>query len=178
MSPNPSKTRFELFVEFIKAVAWPLFASVVLISFWGPLRSSVSQLPNIVSRSETLSIAGLSLKIRRGLNRQPSEELKKSLSKLTPEDLKFLLNFNSTRCLEEHAASCKADYAGLLSLGLIQEMSEAELNQRIEETNGRRYGFGARITPKGKETQGFLYALISEFVQELERSGEDTSSKE
>jgi hypothetical protein len=44
MGANPSKSSSELMVEFIKAVARPLFASVVLISFWGPLRSSVSQL--------------------------------------------------------------------------------------------------------------------------------------
>jgi hypothetical protein len=177
MGNNPSKSRFELMVELVKAVAWPLFASVLLISFWGPLRSAVSQLPNIISRSETLSIAGLSLKIRRGLTQQPSEEVKKSLSKLSPDDLKRLLNFNSTYCGEEYASSCRADYAGLTGLGLIAEVPESELNQQTDE-RGKRYGFGARITPKGKETQTFLLALISEFVQELERSGEEVSSKE
>lgn len=175
MSNNPSKSRFELIVELIKAVAWPLFAIVLLVSFWRPLRSAVTQLPNIISRSETLSIAGLSLKVRRSLAKQPSEEVKQALSKLSPDDLKRLQNFNSTFCEEQYAASCRADYAALVGLGLLAEVPESELKK---DRSGTPYGFGVRITPKGKETQSVLNALVSEFVQELERSGEETSEKE
>jgi hypothetical protein len=177
MSNNPSKSRFELIVELIKAVAWPLFAIVLLISFWRPLRSAVTQLPNIISRSETLSIAGLYLKVRRSLARQPSEEVKQALSKLSPDDLKRLQNFTSTWCEEQYASSCRADYAALVSLGLIEEVPESELKTQ-KDRSGTPYGFGVRITPKGKETQTLLNTLVSEFVQELERSGEETSEKE
>ena len=174
MAENSPKTRFELSVELVKALAWPLFAAVVLILFWGPIRSAAGLLPNIVSRSEALSIAGLSIKIGKGISQRPSDDVKAALSKLSPDDLKRLLNqSSSTRCGTESASTCKADYAPLVILGLMEEIPESEL--QLQDQSKMRYGYGARLTAKGRETQRFLYDLISQFVQELERAGAETS---
>jgi hypothetical protein len=56
--------------------------------------------------------------------------------------------------------------AELIKLGLLEEIPAAELN---DPQDSERYGYGVRLTPLGKETQTFLFDLISELVQELEQ---------
>ena len=99
MSKESPKTRYELTVELIKALAWPLFAFFVLFSFWKPLHLAMNQLPEIVNRSNTITIAGLTIKIDRSLqlqNQEPSANVKKALSELTPEGIQTLMGLSGT----------------------------------------------------------------------------------
>jgi hypothetical protein len=61
---DPKPDRFAQTIELVRAIAWPLFGIIVLISFWNPLYSTIQQLPNLVSRSENITIAGLTLEYR------------------------------------------------------------------------------------------------------------------
>lgn len=178
MSESNSKSSLELITDLIKALAWPLFAAVVLISFWSQLQSASKELPNLLSRSETLSIAGLSLKIGKGLGRQPSTKVKKALSELSPDGIHRLLNMSSSSWWDVGSESTgKTDNAEVVRLGLLEEVPDNEI-RATNERDGKRFGYGVRITPLGKETQAFLYALISEFAQELERPSGEAPSKE
>lgn len=178
MPEKVSKSRAELIVELIKALAWPLFALIVLICFWSQLQSASRQLPNLLSRSETISIAGLSLKIGKGLSKQPSTNVKKALSELSPDGIQRLLNLSSSSWWDVGSEStARAEYAELVHLGLMEEVSESEI-RATNERDGKNFGYAVRVTAFGKETQTFLYALISEFVQELERSGGESTPKE
>ena len=165
--PNPKPDRFAQSIELVKAIAWPLFGIIVLTSFWNPLYSTIQQLPNIVSRSENITIAGLTLKVGKGLRQQASTEVKQVLSDLSPESIRNLLTSGeSTYWDVEYEISARTKSNELLKFGLLEEIPKAELNDRKDST---KYGYGVRLTPLGKETQAFLFNLISEFAQELEQ---------
>jgi hypothetical protein len=171
-TPAIGKSRLELAVDLVKALAWPLIALTVLISFWSPLRAVARQLPDIVNRSETITIAGLSIKVREGLRRQATPEIARALANVTPDGLKRLLNTSSLSCWGADGADFgRKENAELIRLGLVEEVPKAEL---CSPQPGQDYVFGARPTALGRETQTFLLAVISEFAQEIARK--DTQS--
>jgi len=168
MLTNPQKTRYELTVDLIKALAWPVFAFFMLFSFWKPLHLAMNQLPEIVSQSDTITIASLTLKIDRGLQSkglEPSSEVRDVLSKLSPGGIERILEVSSSSWYtSESDAESKAANMELVNLGLLTLIPPEELTK-----DGKNYAYGVRITALGKETQSYLYAIISEFVKELEQ---------
>lgn len=171
---NP-KSRFEIAVELVKALAWPVVVLIVLIAFWSSLHSIADSLPNIISRSETITIAGLSIKVSKGLSKQPSEQVKQAISKLSSEGFRRLLNSGGASFWDRpDVAIGKSDNAELLRLGLMEEVPSAELQDRA---NKRSYGYGVRLTPLGKETQNFLIEFVSSVTQELGKSSNESDSK-
>ncbi len=162
-----TKYGVELSVEMVKAVAWPLLVLILVLCFWTSLQSAAELLPNLLSRSETITIAGLSLKISKGLSRQPSEDVKQVLSKLSAEGVRRLLNSSGASSWDVgNRGDGVAENAEIVKLGLAEEVAPEDLQ---DERGRRRYSYGVRLTPLGKETQGFLFALIAEFTQELGR---------
>ncbi len=163
------KTRFELIVELIKALAWPVFAMFIVLSFWIPLQKIMQKLPDIVERANVINIAGLSLEINqslqlKGLN--PSTNVKQVLSELTPNDISAVLALRGSASYPpESEASGRSDYDHLVSLGLYTEVSKQELDK-----GGKGYSYGISITPLGTETRKYLLVLISEFLQQIDTS--------
>jgi hypothetical protein len=164
------KSTFELIVELIRALAWPILAVLVLISFWRPLHDTAVQIPDIVGRSDTITIAGLSLKVGRALRRQASPEVQEVLARLSPEGLKRVLGLSSSIWWDQGQEPMgQADVAELLRLGLVEEVSSAELQERNREDE-KNFGYGVEITELGEQTQSFLQSVVAEFVQEVSRS--------
>lgn len=164
---DPKPDRFAQVIDLTKAIAWPVFGLIMLVAFWGPLYSTIEQLPNLVSRSENITIAGLTLEIEKGLRQQASPEVRQVLSELSPEGVRNLLTASEASYWNEGSTSYgRTANAELVNLGLLEEIPTDELNEPQGSTS---YGYGVRLTPFGKETQTFLFDLISEFVQELEQ---------
>ena len=114
------KSRFELFVELVKATAWPILVAVVLVAFWSPLRETARQIPELLGRSDTVTIAGLSLKLSRGLRYQTSPEVKKVLAELSQEAIERLLAMASRSWWDVGSESHgRSENAELLRLGLV-----------------------------------------------------------
>jgi hypothetical protein len=159
----PQKTRFELTVELIKAVAWPLFAIFVLFTFWEPLHLAMNQLPDIVNRSNTITIAGLTIKIDQSLqlkNREPSAEVRQALSEITSDGIQTLMNLSgSARWLPQDADNGRRKNSEMVRLGLFEEIPLQELKDN--------FAYGVRVTQVGRDTQAYLYALISTFLEQL-----------
>lgn len=154
-------------VELVKAVAWPLFATIALISFWGPLRLTARQLPELVSRSETITVAGLSLEVQRGVSQQASDEVRKAVAELSPDGINNLLTMQGNVYYSLESVSFGRErYEEMIDLGLVEPLTANELD--AAESDGREYGFGVEITPLGEEAQSLLLSLISEFTQELQ----------
>ncbi len=165
MPENTPKSRFELLVELIKAIIWPLFATVILFLFWEPIRTISTQLPSLIGRSETITIAGVSLKVSKRLTQQASPKLAAALAKLSPQGLRQLVDQRGASLYpSENADRGKSEYAELISLGLAEEVP-----QTFQADSDRKLypGFIVKLTPMGDEGEKFIYALLSEVVRDL-----------
>jgi hypothetical protein len=169
MAENVSKSRYEITVDLIRALSWPFIFLLLLVLFWRPFHKIVNQFPNIVSRSESITIAGLSLKIQKSdIVQQPSDSVMTVLGKLSPEGIERILNNSSAIYWDKgHEEFGRRDNAELMQLGLMQEIPQDELYERNRQKN---YGFGVRPTYLGVETRKFLIQLIAGFVKELKNT--------
>jgi hypothetical protein len=174
MPDSQPKSRFELVVELIKAVAWPLIALILLIAFWTPLRQTTDLIPSIIGRSDTISIAGLSLKVSQGLKAKASPEVQRVLAKLSRSGVERVLRMSESAYWDRVPGRTyyKEDTADLLKLGLVSEVSAAEIDG-LNAKEHRNYDYGVRQTELGKETQSFLQSVVAEFVEELGRQAPD-----
>jgi hypothetical protein len=166
MASNTTKTRFELAVELVKAIVWPVIALVILFSFWHPFQLAMEQLPDVVSHSDTITIAGLTLKIDRSLQLQglePSAEVRQVLSVLTPDGIRTLLAMGEGKYYPSSPTGT-TENDELLRLGLFEEIPPEELS-----LGGHNYEYGVRPTQLGQDTQNYLLALISEFALQLDQ---------
>lgn len=165
MAETTPKTKFEIAVDLIKALLWPLIVIVLLIIFLGPLRSVADQLPNLVKNSETITISGLSIKIRKNdLVKNPSDSVKAVLSKLTPEEIERILNNSSSIFWDKGDEKWGvSEYSNMIKQGLFVEIPKTELPIKP----GREYGYGIKPTNFGIETRKFLVQLIAGFISEL-----------
>ena len=89
---SPNKGKFELVVELIRALAWPTIAGLLLFSFWQPLQLTANLLPTIIDRSDSITIAGLSLKVGRELRSEAPPEVRAALAGLSLAGIEMLLN--------------------------------------------------------------------------------------
>ena len=161
------KSKLELTVDLMKALAWPVFGFFVLVSFWTPLQKTAALLPSLVERSDTISIAGLSLKIGSALKNQATPEVERVLAKLTVAGIeKTLALGGSSWWGKESVDTAKRDYAELVALGLVEEVAQAELDARNKNYLGS-LGYGIKRTDLGEKTQVFLRSVVAQFVQEL-----------
>ena len=159
-SSADSGPRLQLWVEVVKALAWPVTALIVLICFWNPLQDIANRLPSILGQSESITIAGISIKVGARLKSQASPEIQGALSAMSPDDIKRLLPHSGSAYWDKNGFSyTKSENANLVRLGLLREIPTAEL--------ASNYGYGIELTPKGKSVQDFLYQLIAEFADEL-----------
>lgn len=161
------KSTFEISVELTKAIAWPIVSMIALISFLGPLRSTAKQLPDLVSRSGSISIGSLSIEVERGLRNQASSEVKTALSELSPNGIRELLDTTAAYYSNPISGSIQDTYDELLSLGLIEEVSQSQL-----QTLNPEYVYGIAITSLGEDTKDFLLAVIEELIQEVAEAEE------
>lgn len=167
-SSEGKKSTFELTVALINAVAWPTVSMIALIAFLGPLRSTMKQLPDLVSRSGSISIGNLSIEVERGLQQKASPEVKEALSRLSAEGIKELLDTTAAYYSEPISGSTQDRYTELLNLGLIQEVPQSK-----REALNPEYVYAVEITSLGEKTKEFLLAVVEELIQEID-GAEDT----
>lgn len=167
MAESPKKTNFELSVELTKALAWPLLAVVVLASFWSPLQRTADLVPALVGRSDTITIAGLSLKISQNLHSQASPEVREVLAHLSKAGVERILEMGESSYWNKDTGSRGRELnAELIKLGLEVELPQTELDTR-NQREGRDYGYAVRRSALGEQTQAFLRSIVAEFVQQL-----------
>jgi hypothetical protein len=171
------KSTLELVVELIKALAWPLLAAVFLVSFWTPLHDTATLIPSIVNRSDTITIAGLSLKVGKALNQKATPDIELALGELSKDGVKRLLEMSDSSWWDKgNEAIAQTENAELVKLGLATEATADEL-ATINARDHKNYGYGVRITDLGRRTQEFLRAVIAEFIKELPRTADESSEQ-
>src|SRR5262249_11532599 len=150
-----AKTRLELAVDLTKALAWPIFAVVVLITFWVPLHQLAMLAPSLIGQSESITIAGVSIKLGKQLSGKASPEVRKILAGMSPHSIESLLSHTGSAYWDSDPSYGRAENAQLVSLGLLREMSPEELRKY---NPGKNYVYGIELTSRGREVREFLLA--------------------
>lgn len=165
--PPPSKSTLQLIVELAGTLAWPTIALIALLGFWHPLRGIAKALPDLVARSESITIANLSIEVGRGLRGKATPQVQEALAGIAPNEIPELLNVRLPTCwTATEIQSLREMYAGLLRQRLLEEVDNPDLCASIRANAGA----GARIlrpTALGRETQVFLFALVDQLVEEM-----------
>lgn len=167
MTDIHKKETFELIVDLVRALAWPIVAFALLFALWSPLRQTAELIPSIISRSDTITISGLSLKIGQRLHREATPEVEAVLKAIRKEDIELMLSVGDTSWWDRNGeAGARSRYKKLIQLGLLSEIKQSEFKFLTPEEQRTR-SYGVRITPLGDATRDFLRAVVAEFVREL-----------
>ncbi|SET69761.1 hypothetical protein SAMN05216412_11325 [Nitrosospira multiformis] len=169
---NIKKSTFELCVELIRALAWPVIAAALLISFWQPLRETANLLPSILHRSDAITIAGLSLKVSHELRHEAPPDVQAKLRRLSPSGIEALLN---------HGENTKMIYEGKSEEKRAEErwgeLVANELAYKESYDDGAR--FFVALTPVGVKARSYLVSIISEFIKGLaDASAQEAAAKD
>ncbi|MEZ4553976.1 MAG: hypothetical protein R3B59_08715 [Dehalococcoidia bacterium] len=155
--------------DLVRASVWPAIVLIMLAVFWGPAHSAMDQLPEVLGRTKTVTIAGLTLEIDsrlEALGVEPSAETEAALAALTSTDVARLMSFSSalsgTRRSHDPAEMIRPLYVGLIDAGLVKELSPAELDD---------FSYGVSLTVQGREAVTFLNGVVGAFVAELPKPG-------
>jgi len=151
-----NQSNYQTTVDLFKAIIWPAFAFTLLISFWSPLDKTLEKIPSIIDKSESITIAGLSLKIERGIGIKPSSEVKSVLSQISPDGIKKLMN-NKNSSYYDSKDWPKNDNEELFRLKLVKEIP----------TKGSKHKFAMQPTLLGIKCQKFLDAVMIEIVKQI-----------
>src|ERR1700692_868285 len=159
------KSRLEVAADLTKAVAWPFVVVFIVAVFWTPLHELAHRAPLLIDQSESITIAGVSIKLDQRLKGKASPDISKALAAMSPESIRRLLGTTSS-FWDSNISDAREENSQLLSLGLVEEIPPNELNG-FSGQQGRRYDFGIRLTERGRQVQEFLFTLISEFARQL-----------
>jgi hypothetical protein len=91
----PGKARLEVWALFLKAILWPVIIAFLLIFFRAPVSDLVNQLPAALSRSDELSFAGLTVKLKQAANAQGNPELADLIGNLSPRAVETLMRMDA-----------------------------------------------------------------------------------
>lgn len=159
-----STTRLKTKVSTILSaiLSWPTFAILVLILFWSPLHRLGDMLPRMLEQSDTVKIGNVSIELRRNiatLQAQASPEVRDALAGMNADDAVMIVENNLTGDVTfiGDPGDDLPKWKKLVRLGLVRELSPAELRKRDEEEhdkpNSRTYG----VTPTARYDKVFKF---------------------
>ena len=133
-------------IELIKSLAWPVIVVLFLIFNWSPIRESVKLFPQLISRSESISIAGLSIEINQKLERESTPEIKESLRMISPHLIDIITNIGDSAW--ESNMLTDQDWNELSALGLIT-----------------RDDYGYQLNEKGLSVRKYILEVVNELIK-------------
>jgi hypothetical protein len=86
------KSRYEITVMLVRAIAWPVLVLFLLFLYRAPIGAIVTQLPALIASSSTISVAGVSVQVDRRLRSQASADALTSLSNLSAEGVRTFMD--------------------------------------------------------------------------------------
>jgi hypothetical protein len=164
IAPNhPLQTAAEL----AKALAWPVLAVLLLVSFWTPLHTLMNTVPQLLSSSEEVSIGGATFHLRKSFVDQAPPEVKEILGDLGPEEVQIILEVKpqDVVCFAYPPPPLeKRPYTVLINLHLFEEATPEQ--KKEQQSEGYPCGFGVSATPKFARVRGFMIQALSEAIQQ------------
>ena len=82
MADDGPRGTFEIWVDLVKGLSWPLVALIVLFTMWTPLQRIAADLPDIIERSTSIKIGELAIEVDKGLGQKATPEVQEVLAKM------------------------------------------------------------------------------------------------
>jgi hypothetical protein len=156
-----TKSRYEISVDLVKALIWPLLIAIFFISYRQPISQTVQQIPSLLASSSELTIAGTKIQIDRRLRARTSTAVLQAMSQLSPDGMERLMDMvRGTPVFGEKAIQRYRDeWQETISLGLVE----------ITPWHGSdpEHAYGLRVTSLGRDVQQLVFVLLSEITGRL-----------
>ena len=148
--------------DLTRALAWPVFAFVVLIIFYGPLRQLFNRLPDIASRSESIKIGGVEIRAR--TLPLPAADVRDVVAALSFQDVRLILNNNyQVGWTYQQQEQQMPQWRPLFDLSLAEEMNKAEMD-KLNKEQGLNYKFGVKVTDSYVRVRNYLVDLTLDLL--------------
>ena len=158
------KSTYEITVMLVRALAWPLIVLFLLFTYRVPIRAIATQLPALIASSNAISVAGVSVQVDRRLRSQASTDALTSLSSLTADGLRTLMDLSRGQPIytadDIRGGRVDREYGELLRSGLAE----------LRATDEGRFGPGSRmvhVTDRGRQTQELAFLIIADFAGQI-----------
>lgn len=120
---------FELVIEAFRAIAWPVVVLVIVFSMFAPLKKTIELVPELLSQSTKITIAGVSVELNQRLSDQVSPRLKRALENLSPEAIRIMISSRKSMVFgtaedAKNPALFELEKAGLITIKL-DELGQA-----------------------------------------------------
>lgn len=125
-------------------------------------------MPHIIERSDTITIANLSIKVSHKLGQDLSPAVQSSLKRLSPKGIERLLLLpedNRTAFFSKKSDAEEVATPELINLGLV---TVGPISSDLSNTSG----FSFDMTETGVQTRRFLWSVITEFIEGLKEADE------
>src|SRR3954470_23543522 len=91
-----NKSRIQNITDLLKVVLWPIIVVVIILIFWRPLYLTLNRLPDVLNKSEAITIGSLSIKLEKKIISKPTEEVQNVLKELSATSVETLIYSNGT----------------------------------------------------------------------------------
>jgi len=166
MTENSKKSNLELTIELLKVTLWPIIVLVIIVIFWKPLFLSISEVPNVINKSKSITIGSLSLRIEKNSVGKPPEVVKNILQKISTTAIDVLLSSNTqTEYFHQNEVLYGQErYKELIDLGMYEVMDTSHLG-----TDARNIKFYYAVMPTdiGIETRKYLIGILNGLLKEI-----------
>lgn len=183
-NPNTTPTRTSGALEWVKVLIWPLLAFACLIAFWQPLKEIGELVPNMLTRSDEISIGSIKLKMTLpssadlAANTPPS--VKAALAALSPGTVRYLIDqpllTGELYSADPLQGNEKQHVEELVERGLCTFKTADELRkferEKFEREGGSTltFAYGLSCGYAYQQAREFLLgAVIPEFIARLQK---------
>lgn len=158
------KSKFELSVDLVKALAWPAVVGLLLLSFWNPLQKTANLLPSIIDRSDVITISGLSLKVSREMGSEAPAEVRAVLKRLSPQGVMLLLEFTElhSTSLFSQEEMIDREWGELVRNGIVVK------SLVVNAPGPLALPWRVQLTPLGVAAKSYLTSLLTEIIRQVE----------
>lgn len=178
MPSEKNPTKFDLYLKLTTLLAWPIMILILLVIFWRPIKLLSSKLPKVVQKSETISIAGITLKMTDQITQKPTAKINEALTGLGHEPLLGLLELG----VDEPSVGGIIGYDTATYNSSIKHLTNRGLLKVIKpnptDTNINNSIVKVRMTKLGVKSSLVLADLFKVFVQELSKSNKPNDYNE
>ncbi|RME56012.1 hypothetical protein D6779_11425 [Candidatus Parcubacteria bacterium] len=148
---------YQASIPFLVALIWPLVLITIVLIFREPLFRTLQQLPSVVSKSTSIEVAGISIKVNEKIAGINDPELKAALSDLSPTALRLLMDVGKG-CL--NTTSKHLSEQEINALVELQDQGLIELDMNYKYSSNPDLDIHYCQTELGKRAYNFVMDVL------------------